>query len=300
MTDLVIRSIEPGEERLFASLPDPALVGRARFGQDYLTMAATGAYRPEWTWVALREDVVVARAAWWGGPKDSKPITLDWFDFTDAEAAAELLRASPLRAEYELRLPPGWRADPAVLAAGEGRIAAAEAAGYRVLVERFRYLWTPECGVPDRPGRLVFRPAPDEESVLQAFRLIHQGSLDAHVRLRIEEDGLEAAAREELDYLKWLPSPRSAWLLAYTPAGELVGITVPGHTPSDPVVGYIGVVPEQRGHGYAFDLLVEATQVHAEAGVDRIAAATDQTNTPMAATFARAGYPVQMERVDLV
>ncbi|MCO1576118.1 GNAT family N-acetyltransferase [Crossiella sp. SN42] len=300
MTDLVIRSIVPGEERLFASLPDPAVVGRARFGQDYLTMAATGDYRPEWTWVALREDVVVARAAWWGGPQDREPRMLDWFDFSDADAAAELLRAAPLRTEYELRLPPGWRQDPVARAAGEARIAAAEAAGYSVLVERFRYRWTPACGVPERPGRLVFRPAPDEESVLAAFRLIHQDSLDAHVRRTVAAEGLEAAAQEELDYLKWLPSGPETWLLAYTPAGELAGITVPGHTPTDPVVGYVGVVPEQRGRGYAFDLLVEATQVHAAAGVDRIVAATDQTNTPMAATFARAGYPVQMERVDLV
>ncbi|WP_262284200.1 hypothetical protein [Micromonospora sp. MA102] len=29
-------------------------------------------------------------------------------------------------------------------------------------------------------------------------------------------------------------------------------------------------------------------------------AATDQGNTPMAATFARAGYPVEWERIDLV
>ncbi|MBP2471366.1 RimJ/RimL family protein N-acetyltransferase [Crossiella equi] len=300
MTDLVIRSIVAGEEPLVAALPDPAVVGRARFGQDYLGAALAGDYRPEWTWVAERGGVVVARAVWWGGAEDAEPRLLDWFDFTDAEAAVELLRTAPLRGEFELRLPPGWRQDPVARAAGEARIAVAERAGMRVLVERFRYRWTPACGLPERPGRLVFRPTPDEDAVLAAFRLIHQGSLDAHARLRIEEDGLEAAALEELEYLKWLPSSRERWLLAYTPGGELVGLTVPGHTPSDPVIGYIGVVPAQRGHGYAYDLLAEATHVHAEDGVDRVVAATDQTNTPMAATFARAGYPVEMERVDLV
>jgi RimJ/RimL family protein N-acetyltransferase len=36
-----------------------------------------------------------------------------------------------------------------------------------------------------------------------------------------------------------------------------------------------------------------------EQGVDRIVAETDVTNTPMAATFAKAGYPITQERVYL-
>jgi hypothetical protein len=34
--------------------------------------------------------------------------------------------------------------------------------------------------------------------------------------------------------------------------------------------------------------------------VDRIVAGTDQTNVPMAAHFARAGYPIAQERIDLI
>jgi RimJ/RimL family protein N-acetyltransferase len=75
---------------------------------------------------------------------------------------------------------------------------------------------------------------------------------------------------------------------------------VPARNHSDPIVGFVGVVPEQRGHGYAYDLLVEATHLLVEEGVDRIVAATDQTNHPMAAIFARAGYPIERERIDLV
>ncbi|WP_433471484.1 GNAT family N-acetyltransferase [Saccharomonospora azurea] len=300
MTDLVIRALAAGEEALFDSLPDPGLVGLAAFGKTYRAMAAAGEYRPEWTWVALRDDVVVARAAWWAGPQDDSPIALEWFDFTDAEAAVRLLRASPLRTEYSLRLPPGWRDVPAVREQAEARIDAAVAAGLTLLVERFAYRWTPDCGVPARSGRLVFRPEPDDAVILDVFRRIHQGSLDAHVRRTVAASGLEAAAQEDLDYLRWLPSPREWWRLAYTPAGELVGLTVPGHHYSDPLVAYIGVVPEQRGHGYAYDLLVEATHLLVDEGADRIVAGTDQTNVPMAAHFARAGYPVAQERVDLV
>ncbi|RKN38329.1 GNAT family N-acetyltransferase [Streptomyces hoynatensis] len=300
MTELVIRALAEGEARpLFTSLPDPGLVGRALLDaphDSYATRAEGGAYRPEWTWVALREGAVVARAAFWGGPEDAEPAVLDWFDFTDREAGVRLLRAVPLRAEYELLLPAGWREDPAVLAAGEARISAAAEAGYRPLVERYRYLWTPENGLPERPGRLEFRPEPDDEVILDVLRQVHRATLDAHARRAVERGGVDLAAREELDFFRWCPSPREWWRLAYTPGGELVGIQVPGHNPTSPIVGFVGVVPGQRGHGYGYDLLAECTHDLAARGADRIAAATDVGNAPMAAAFARAGYPVVQHR----
>ncbi|MBQ0891623.1 GNAT family N-acetyltransferase [Micromonospora sp. U56] len=300
MTDLVIRPITAGEEKLFDSLPDPALVGRAAFGERYLDMAEAGRYRPEWTWVALRDDVVVARAAWWGGPDDDQPLVFDWFDFTDPDAAVELLRTAPLRAEYSLSLPPGWRDDPAVRAQAQARIDAATAAGMSVLVERYRYRWTTGSALPDRPGRLTFRPEPDDAVILDVLRRVGEGSLDAHNRHTTATSGPDAAAREELDLLRWLPSPRDWWRLAWTASGELVGIIVPARNHTDPIIGFVGVVPEQRGHGYAYDLLVEGTHLLVEGGATEIVAATDQTNHPMAAIFARAGYPIERERIDLV
>jgi RimJ/RimL family protein N-acetyltransferase len=263
-------------------------------------MAAAGQYRPEWTWIALRDGVVVARAAWWAGPEDDKPLNLDWFDFTEQDAAVQLLRTAPLHAEYSLKLPPGWREDPAVRQQAQARIDAAVAAGLTPLVERYRYGWTADCGVPERPGRLEFRPEPDDAVILDVFRRIHQGSMDAHVRRTVAESGLDAAAQEDLDILRWMPSPRDWWRLAYTTGGELVGLSAPARTYSDPVVAYIGVVPEQRGHGYGYDLLVEATHILVGEGADRIIAGTDQTNVPMVAAFAKAGYPIAQERIDLI
>ncbi|HEU5108817.1 MAG TPA: GNAT family N-acetyltransferase [Micromonosporaceae bacterium] len=300
MTDLIIRPLTAGEEELFESLPDPGLVGFAAFGDTYTAMAAAGQYRPEWTWVALRDGAVVARAAWWAGPDDDQPLALDWFDFSDSDAAVRLLRTAPLRAQYSLKLPPGWRDDPAVRGQAEARIDAAVAAGLSPLVERYRYRWTPDCGLPPRPGRLTFRPEPDDAVILDVFRRVHHGSLDAHARRTIAVSGLDAAAQEELDYLRWLPGRRDRWRLAYTSTGDLVGLSVPSRNYDDPLIGYIAVVPEHRGHGYAYDLLVEATHMLAGDGADRIVAGTDQTNLPMAAAFAKAGYPIAQERIDLI
>jgi RimJ/RimL family protein N-acetyltransferase len=300
MTDLVVRPLVAGEEHLFSSLPTTGLVGRGLLGQDYAEQAARGQYRPEWTWVALREGVVVARAAWWGGPDAEVPVVLDWLDFTDFDAGVHLLRTAGWRAEFSLVTPPGWRDRPDVAQEVTERIRAVEAAGLEFLVERYYYDWTPANGLPPKPGRLTFRPEPDDEVVLDVFRRIHVGSLDAHVRRTVEEHGLDAAAEEDLDILSGMPGPRAWWRLAYTREGDLVGLIAPTKNPHTHVVGYVAVVPEHRGHGYAYDLLVEATHELAGHGAGRIVAGTDVANVPMAAAFAKAGYPVRAHRMDLV
>jgi GNAT superfamily N-acetyltransferase len=298
---LELRPLTAGEEDLFLSLREPALVGIQIVGRDYRELVALNQYRPEWTWVALRDGTVVARAAWWGGPDDAKPVALDWLDFAPGaeDAAVALIQKAGFDAEYCLLLPPGWRDRPDTRAAGEARIDIAERAGMRPFVERLRYRWTPENGVPARPDRLVYRPEPDDDVIFDVLRRVAEGSLDAHDRRSIEKGGVDEAARDQLEFLRWMPSPRDWWRLAFTRSGELVGLTVPGRNYASPVIGLIGVVPEHRGNGYAYDLLVEATHMLTEEGVEEIVSETDTSNTPMAATFARAGHPITQERVYL-
>jgi GNAT superfamily N-acetyltransferase len=291
VTDLVIRALDESDAHLFDALPDP-LGARAA---HRLT-----SWRPDWQRVALRDGTVVARGAWWGGPNDTEPLTVDCFDVAEGEeeAGAELLRTAPWRVDVELNLPADWRDTPEVRAAAEARFTALRAAGYELLVERFIYRWTLACGLPERPGRLVFGPEPDDAVFFDALRRIHSVTLDAHARRAIEQGGVDRAAQEELDFFRWCPSPREWWQVARTPGGDLVGIHIPAHNPSGPCVGFIGVVPEQRGHGYAGDLLAECTHYLAERGAEFIAAATDQGNFPMAAHFAKAGYPLVRERAN--
>lgn len=68
------------------------------------------------------------------------------------------------------------------------------------------------------------------------------------------------------------------------------GFVIPSATRSGPNIGYMGVVPEARGHRYVDDLLAEATSFHAQRGAAQISATTDITNLPMAAALARHGY----------
>jgi len=291
VTDLVIRALDERDAPLFDTLPDPL---NAREGHR-LTR-----HRPDWKRVALRDGEVVARGAWWGGPDDTEPLNVNWFDVAEGEeeAGAELLRTAPWQVELEMNPPPGWREDPALRAATESRITAARNAGYELLVERFLYRWTPECGLPERPGRLEFRSEADDEVFRDALRRIHSVTLDAHALKAIEEGGLDRAAQEELDFFHWCPSPREWWQIAYTPHGDPVGIHIPVHNPAGPCVGFIGVLPDHRGHGYAYDLLAECTHFLVERGAESVAAATDQGNFPMAGNFTKAGYPVVRERLN--
>ncbi|GHJ91206.1 N-acetyltransferase [Streptomyces sp. NE5-10] len=291
MTDPVIRALSASDATLFDALPDP-LGARESHRRTR--------FRPEWKRVALRDGEVVARGAWWGGPEDPEPVNINWFDVAEGEeeAGAALLRSAPWQVELEINLPGGWRDEPDHRAAAEARFTAARAAGYELLVERFLYRWTPERGLPERPGRLRFRSEPDDTVFLDALRRIHSATLDAHALRAVEEGGLDRAAQEELDFFHWCPSPREWWQLAHTPEGELAGIHIPAHNPSGPTIGFIGVLPEQRGRGYAYDLLAECTHFLVEQGAESISGATDRGNFPMAANFAKAGFPVVRERIN--
>jgi len=92
MSDLVIRPLVAGEENLFESMPDP-LPQLRQVG--YADGIAGGGYRPENTWVALRDGRVVGRAAWVLPPGAVGAPWLERFDLdAEPEVGAALLRAA--------------------------------------------------------------------------------------------------------------------------------------------------------------------------------------------------------------
>jgi RimJ/RimL family protein N-acetyltransferase len=300
--DLVIRPLREGEVDLFTSMPGSSGPWHPDFVRDYRELLAARHYRLPWTWVALRGNTVVARAAWWGFPDSDAPYTLDWLEFATEPDGAELVRAAHrvLRnpdgatPEYHLFVPLDWRDRRPVRELTERRLSAALGAGMDVLVKRWSYLWTLSDGPqPQPPGRLRFRSvtAKDTDLLVDVLARVATGSLDAATQAKRARHPTAAAfGRAELTDLESFPAPRAWWRLAYDTGGELVGLAVPTRNYAIPVVGYIAVLPEHRGRGYVDELLAETTRVLVEHGADRIGADTDATNTPMAAAFDRAGY----------
>ncbi|MFI6597661.1 GNAT family N-acetyltransferase [Nonomuraea sp. NPDC050536] len=266
-----------------------------------LTFLEDGQYRHDRIWIAEDEDEdkILARAVWWAFPGAAKPLALDCLYVHPSVEdrvglAAELLtrahEAFGDAPDYHVFLRNGWRDDPRAVAAVGWRREALARAGMRQELERLRYDWTAGSPVPEPPDRVVFRAEPDDEVFVDAFRRVAVGTLDHHTREALGRMEAEAQARDDVAGYREMPGDRSWWRLAYTPGGELIGLAVPSANNGGPVVGYVGVVPEQRGHGYIDDLLGEITRQHAERGAQRVVADTDTTNVPMARAFERAGY----------
>jgi RimJ/RimL family protein N-acetyltransferase len=271
-------------------------------------------YRPEWTWIAEDEGRILARAIWWGFADAAYPLVLDCVSAGGslpaggsvsgrAVLAARLIAAGQqalrrpgpsVAPGFEINLPADWRSDPAVASAFGWRHDAAARAGLTDELERIRFEWVPDAGLPRSSGRLVFRPEPDNDAFLDMFRQIAAGSLDVTTRREVAALGAARQARDDMGIYLAMPGARDWWRLAYTAAGgrpgQLAGMILPNRNSSGAVVGYLGVLPGMWGQGYINDLVAETTRFHAGRGEPRISATTDTTNLPMAAAFERAGY----------
>ncbi|WP_077194550.1 GNAT family N-acetyltransferase [Streptomyces lydicus] len=262
--------------------------------------------RPEWMWVALRGDRLLARAAWWSRPGGDAPLILDVLDIDDSASdpdrvdtgvrllhtamAATLSKGSRLP-EYSRFVPPDWRENAVTRQVVENRMAVLERTGARLFVERLRLEWRPESPVPEPSRRLVFRPVHDAKELVALMASVLDGTLDAHGRDDLTRMSVrEAAIKHYEDELARYTSPRDWWRIATLPRGEPVGFVIPAHNGYNPIIAYIAVLPTHRGNGYIDDLLAEGTRVLAEQDVPRIRASTDLGNVPMANAFHRAGY----------
>ncbi|SCE76511.1 GNAT family N-acetyltransferase [Micromonospora saelicesensis] len=266
--------------------------------------------RPEWMWVAVRGDRLLARVAWWGRSGDDTPLLLDVLDVDDTAedltevaqtlyetAAKQVLAPGAVPPEYGRFIPADWRENPDTYRAVCTRMGVLESTGARLTVERLRLEWRPAAGLPTPDRRLAFRPALDTDELVALMTRALDGTLDAHSRTDLAQmSPHEAALKHYEQELATYSSPREWWRIGTLGEnGEPVGFVVPARNAYHPVIAYLGVVPEHRGHGYVDGLLAEGTRTLAAEDVPRIRAATDLGNVPMAEAFARAGY-VNFER----
>lgn len=268
--------------------------------ERYRDFLADGTYRHDWTWVVEEDGKILALAIWWGPSEHDHPFAIDGLYYVGdgdpvpvwtamIEHTLESRPADAEPPEYHFFLSSDWKDQPDVVAELGLRRKAAEAAGLTAVTERLRYDWKPEYGLPPRSTRLRFEPA-DDEAFVDAFRQVAEGSLDAATRLEVARIGLDASARETLKVYKSMQGDRAWWRLAYDADGKLVGFELPSANQGGPTVGYVGVLPEHRGHRYSDDLLAEITHFLAERGAERITADTDFGNVPMARSFERLHY----------
>src|SRR5262245_21416230 len=177
------------------------------------------------------------------------------------------------------------------------RIALLERSGFALARETRRFEWR---NVHEVAGltlgrtfeRLTFRTFEEvgADAFVAAIARVTTGTLDRRLREQQERLGPAGAARALLDLVQALGYEPGWWQLAYTATDELVGLIMPAKGVDTAFIGYIGVTPEQRGHGYGGELLARATALLQTSGVTRIVADTDTGNAPMADAFRRVGY----------
>lgn len=301
--DLTVRPITgPDELDLFNRLP-------YLLNDEVAGDLAAGRRHPEWLWLALRGDRVVARAGWWSRPGDRHPLLMDIFDLDgDADDGVRLLEtalpavvpAGATPPEYGRFLPPDWRDHPHTRRPVEARMGVLERVGAKPLVERLRLQWRPGTPVAEPSGRLAFRPVRDADELVELMTLVLDGTLDAHSRDELTRMSPGESARKQYDEeLVRYESPHEWWRIATLPDGEPVGFVIPAHNGYNPIIAYLAVLPAHRGRGYIHDVLAAGTGLLAAQNVPRIRAATDVGNAPMAAAFARAGYVTFERQIDM-
>jgi RimJ/RimL family protein N-acetyltransferase len=289
--DLTIRPITgPDELDLFCRIPyalNAELEGDLRASRR----------RPDWLWMALRGNRVVARVAWWASEAGRDPYAMDIFDTEDVETGVQLLNAAMAvmpQTQYIRFVPPDWRESPAPW------LEALEQTGARLFVERLRLQWNPGTPIPEPTGRLRFRDVDGREDLLPVLTRVLEGTLDAHSVSDLADKTPEqvAAAQYDEEFPDY-SGPREWWRIATTPDGEPVGLVIPSRNAYNPIIAYIGVVPEHRGRGYVDEILAEGTRILAAQDVPRIRAATDLGNMPMVHAFARLGYDTLEHELDM-
>lgn len=289
MTDLVVRSLVPGEENLFDSMPDPLPQLRKVAYADGL---AGGGYRPETTWVALRAGRVVGRAAWVRPPGAVGAPWLERFEL-DAEPAvgATLLRAAHEALGgphvYYAALPPRWRDSPEVLAVAEAPMAAARLAGLVERGERIRCVWS-GAPLPAASGRHTFRPARDAAEINAVVGRIAAPEVLTGREMALAAAGVDLAT----DPLAWLSDRPEDWRVALA-GGAPVGLAGTAGDACYPLLVYLGLLDEAaRG-----DLLAEAVRVLAEGGALEVVADVDADRGDVLAELAGTGFRQLRSRV---
>lgn len=123
-----------------------------------------------------------------------------------------------------------------------------------------------------------------------AIERVSADSLDLYTRTERERLGAAGEARQTLDDLLAMDAEPGWWELGYDRTDALVGLVMPSRAPSMGTIGYIGVVPEQRGNGYVNDLLARGTAMLLRTSAPVLRADSDLDNSPMADAFARGGW----------
>ncbi|MEV6305722.1 acetyltransferase [Actinoplanes sp. NPDC051861] len=286
MTDLIVRPLTAGEEQLFDSMPDPLPELRQ---VSYADGLAGGGYRPEHTWVALRDGRVVARAAWLLPPGAVGEPWLERFEVAaEPEVGATLLRAAHEALGgpkiYYAAAPAYWRRRTEVREALSAPMTAARLAGLTETGERLRLTWT-RTPLPAASGRYTFRAAESDQEVEELVARMTDPAVLTGVEMARTAAGVDLAR----DPLKWVSG---TWRVALD-SDVPVGLAGPTGDACYPMIAYLGVLEEAA----LSDLVADAAATLEEQGAYEVVADVDAHRVAVVADLERLGFRRVRSRV---
>jgi ribosomal protein S18 acetylase RimI-like enzyme len=250
--------------------------------------------RPEWRVVDGGSGAVL-----WSLPGAEVPshvvlIETDWEDRQLRAGRALMARVHELAASlgagelgHTIDVPP---VAPQYQEHSEARIGLLEATGYELVRDGLRWLLaSPRTEAQDGP--LTFRTIADvgQDVFVDAIAATFDGTADNELARDIHEHGQREAARRYLEDHESLEHRPEWFELGYS-GEQVAGVIMGARNPTSAVIAYVGVVPEQRGHGLAAALVRRGTERLAAAGATEIRGDCDRDNVAMVKAFERAGY----------
>lgn len=296
-----IRPISTDEISAFAALT--TIPEHRPSTQEYFErMLLHGVLHTELCFVAEEAGQFLGRLAYWTNPKTGIPTDLFLFDAPwqqhNQTIGSELVRQTlpivrSLGAQhigYVLDTPaqaPQWQSFPSQ------RRGLLRSLGFALVRETNRFGCDTSV-VPHviTPVHLNFKSFTQVGTAVfvHAIEQVSVETRDTTIQQQRATLGSVQAAHEMLHILQGMRYEQDWWQLAYTPNDELVGLVMLTANVSSGTIGYIGVVPRQRGRGYSHELLTRGTALLQTAGVTTIYADADVTNIPMAKAFQHVGY----------
>lgn len=171
----------------------------------------------------------------------------------------------------------------------EHRAQALRDLGFWEFKQKHGFRWSGAIQGPIRDGiTFVDAEVLGAEEFTRMVGTVVEGGLDREMNYYRSHMTHETWAAEMMHYLG---DNQKLHITAFVD-GEPIGFVslTDYEPPAEATIGYIGVVPTQRGRGYSDDLIRHGTNAAVEAGYTSIFSETDTRNTPMAEAFIRNGH----------